>query len=159
MAHSSVPRWPRTDPGVDETGRAYAVLAFGADAERVAARWRERLAVLGRPVRAWSGERATETVLSDLADQVGAATVGWRLMLAGPQADVLRARAVALAGGAVDAEVTVLVTDDRLRRVWCAHCETTTEAADDVVCAGCGRDLVVHAHVSRHRAAYLGTAR
>ncbi|GAA3392493.1 dimethylamine monooxygenase subunit DmmA family protein [Cryptosporangium minutisporangium] len=147
-------------PDVDESGRSYAVLAFGPDAERVATTWRARLAALGRTVWSWSGERATDAALAALAEQTRVATVGWRLLLAGPEADVLRARAVAITGGAVDAELTVVVTDDRRRRVWCAHCGSTTEAdvraGDDLPCADCGRTLSVHAHVSRHRAAYLG---
>ena len=55
----------------------------------------------------------------------------------------------------------ILITDDERRRVWCPHCTATTEAdvrpGESVPCSGCGRTLAVHAHVSRRRAAYLGT--
>ena len=149
------------EPGVDETGRAYTVLAFGPAAAPVAERWCDRIAALGRPVRLERSARATDEVLAALAGQLRDATVGWRLMLAGPEADVLRARAVALDGGALDAELTMLVTGDDRRRVWCAHCGATTEArvrpGGSVPCAGCGLVLVVHAHVSRRRAAHLGS--
>jgi len=160
----SVPCWPRAgtdpDPGVDETGRAYAVMAFGPDAAAIAARWCDRIAARGRPLWVRRSDRASDEVLAALAEHLGTATVGWRLMLAGPEADALRAHAVALAGGALDAELTLLITGDEHRRVWCAHCGETTEArtspGDHLPCAGCGRTLVVHAHVSRPRAAYLG---
>ncbi|GAA0250341.1 dimethylamine monooxygenase subunit DmmA family protein [Cryptosporangium japonicum] len=160
--HTSVPRWPRTDPGIDGSGRAYAVMAFGGDAAGVAAGWCERSRSLGRPLWVKRGDRADDDALSALAERLRTATVGWRLLLAGPEIDVLRAHAVALDGGALDAELRVLVTDDRRRRVRCAHCTATTEADvrpdEHVRCAGCGRTLVVHAHVSRVHAAYLGSA-
>ena len=153
-----MPRWPTTDPGVDETGRSYTVLAFGA--APVADRWVGRIAALGRPLRLRHHHRADDDALRELAADLERATVGWRLLLAGPEIDVLRAHAVALEGGALDAEVTILVTDDRRRRVRCAHCTATTEADvrpdERVRCAGCGRTLVVHAHVSRVRAASRG---
>lgn len=159
--HTSVPRWPRTDPGVDETGRGYAVMAFGAVAAVAAGEWCRRIAVLGRPARVRRAESADEEALRVLGRWLAEASVGWRLMLAGPQADVLRAHAVALDGAALDAEMRILVTDDRRRRVWCAHCAATTEADvrpdQHLPCTGCGRTLVVHAHVSRSRAAYLGS--
>lgn len=161
----SVPRWPTAgadpEPGVDENGRAYAVTAFGADAVPVAERWRARIATLGRPVRLRRFDRASDEALAALAGQLRDATVGWRLMLAGPEADVLRAHAVARDAGALDAELTLWITGDDRRRVWCAHCATTSDAdvrpGDTVPCAGCGRTLVVHEHVSRRRAAYLGS--
>lgn len=160
--HTSVPRWPTEDPGVDESGRGFAVMAFGAEAAPVAARWCERIRSLGRPLWVRRSDRADEDALGALAERLRAATVGWRLLLAGPEADVLRAHAVALDGGALDAELRILVTGDRRRRVWCAHCAVTTEAAvrpdQHLPCAGCGRTLVVHPHVSRVRAAYLGSA-
>jgi hypothetical protein len=159
--HTSVPRWPTTDPGVDESGRAYAVMGFGAGAAGIAAGWCERIRSLARPLWVRRSDRADDAALDALAERLRTATVGWRVLLAGPEVDVLRAHAVALRGGALDAEVRILVTDDRRRRVWCAHCAATTEADvrpdEQVPCAGCGRLLVVHRHVSRLRAAYLGS--
>lgn len=157
--HTSVPRWPRTDPGVDRSGRAFAILSFGADAAGVARGWAREVARLDRPVWTWHGDGA-DPVLGELADRAGAARVGWRLMLAGPEADVLAARATATAAGLLDPELTLLVTDDRRRRVWCSHCGATTlaeVAVDDVTdCAGCGRSLLAYHHVSRRHAIYLG---
>lgn len=159
-AHTSVPRWPTTDPGVDGSGRAFAIMAFGPDAAPAAERWHREVARLGRPVWVRRVEGADETVLAELDGLVAAARVGWRLMLAGPQSDVLAAYAVATRAGVLSAEIAVLVTDDRHRRVWCAHCDTTSVAevatGDVTPCAGCGRSLLVHHHVSRRSAAYLG---
>ncbi|WP_035855085.1 dimethylamine monooxygenase subunit DmmA family protein [Cryptosporangium arvum] len=160
--HTSVPRWPTTDPGIDESGRAYAVMAFGGDAAGVAAGWCERIRALARPLWVRRCDRADDDALAALAGRLRVVTVGWRLLLAGPEIDVLRAHAVALDGGALDAELRILVTDDRRRRVRCAHCTATTEADvrpdEQLRCAGCARTLVVHAHVSRVHAAYLGSA-
>jgi dimethylamine monooxygenase subunit C len=159
-AHTSVPRWPTTDPGVDRTGRAFAIMAFGPGAAPVAERWHREVARLGRPVWVRRVEGADDAVLTELDERVAAARVGWRLMLAGPQADVLAAYAVATRAGFLAAEIAVLVTDDRHRRVWCAHCDTTSLAevatGDVTPCAGCGRSLLVYHHVSRRSAAYLG---
>ena len=66
--------------------------------------------------------------LEALAGQVETAKVGWRLMLAGPEIDVLRACAVAHDGGALASEIGVAVVESPRRRVWCVHCGTTTEA-------------------------------
>jgi dimethylamine monooxygenase subunit C len=158
--HTSVPRWPRSDPGVDRSGVSYAVMSFSDVGATVARRWEAELVDAGAQVWSWHGAAVAEEALTELGTQVHAATVGWRLMLAGPETDVLRARAVAVAGGALDAEITILVSADERRRVWCAHCGQTTDAAvavgEVVDCAGCGRSLLVYHHVSRRHAAYLG---
>jgi len=49
-AHSTVPRWPAEPPSVDGSGRTYVVLAFGPEAEQVAASWRREIALRSRPV-------------------------------------------------------------------------------------------------------------
>ncbi|MER5184083.1 dimethylamine monooxygenase subunit DmmA family protein [Streptomyces sp. NPDC002896] len=160
LQHTSVPRWPTEDPGVDRTGQAYAVMSFGPDAAPVAAGWESELRSLGRPVWSWHGEEAGDGCLAELRGQVESATVGWRLMLAGPQCDVLRAHAEALAGGVLEAEITVLVTDAARTRVWCAHCGATTLAdaaiGETAGCSGCGRSLYVYHHVSRRSGTHLG---
>ncbi|MFI5952653.1 dimethylamine monooxygenase subunit DmmA family protein [Cryptosporangium sp. NPDC051539] len=143
---------------IDESGTAYAVVAFGEAGAAAAAKWIERLRELGRPLWAWHGPPGADDGPAALAGQVRGARVGWRLLVAGPEADVLRARAVAIDGGAVPAEVTAVVTDDRWRRVWCPHCGATTPTdGPSVRCSGCGRALVVGHHLSRRRAAYLGS--
>lgn len=156
--HTSVPRWSTSVPSADLSGRSYAVMTF-SDACLPAARrwWRE---LTGRPVWTWHGSRADDEALAALREQIAEASVGWRLLLAGPEHDVLKARSEAVRAGVLDAEITVTVSASGRRRVWCAHCGHETEAAVDIGartgCTGCGRSLLVHHHVSRRHAAYLG---
>jgi hypothetical protein len=70
----------------------------------------------GTPVDVQLADRADDRTLTALADRVAGAVVGWRLMLAGPEVDVLAARAVAVAGGALDAELRIAVTGGQHRR-------------------------------------------
>nr|WP_275585788.1 dimethylamine monooxygenase subunit DmmA family protein [Geodermatophilus sabuli] len=95
-----------------------------------------------------------------MAAQVRTARVGWRLMLAGPEVDVLAARAVATGLGLLDAEIRTAVTGADHKRVSCPHCRVITEAevpvGAEVPCRGCARRLHVYAHVSRRTGAYLG---
>jgi dimethylamine monooxygenase subunit C len=148
--YSSVPRWPTADPGVDETGRAFGIVAVDAPGRRVAESWAGRIHALGRPLDLWFGADAP------LAEWLDRARVGYRLMLAGPEADLLTLRAAA--GVLLDAELTLLVTDRTERPVWCAHCGTTGRAAGAALrCPGCGRELAVHDHTSRAHGTYLGS--
>jgi dimethylamine monooxygenase subunit C len=157
--HTSVPRWPAVDPGVDPAARAVAMLGFGPDGVAVVRRWLGQVPA-GTPVTCTTTGAADAAVLGELARRVAASTVGWRLMLAGSEADVLAARAVALDGGLLDAEVRTAVTGTRRKRVFCAHCRTTTEAdvpvGAETGCSGCGRRLFVYWHVSRRAGSYLG---
>ena len=158
-AHTSVPRWPAAVPGVDATGRAVTLVGFGADGRRLADRWAGEVPA-GTPVDVLVADRADDPLLAALAERVGGAVVGWRLMLAGPEVDVLAARAVATSLGLLDAELRVAVTCTERKRVYCPHCRTTTATtapvSGETPCAGCGRRLHVYAHVSRRAGAYLG---
>lgn len=158
-SHTSVPKWDATPPAVDHTGTSYAVLAFGGDGGAVAAAWVAELGA-GRPVWVRYADGADDTTLSALREQLSAARVGWRLLLAGPEADVLLARSVALGHGAVPAEIRAHATSTELKRVHCPHCKETTVAGCAVAqtfrCRGCGRTLMIHHHVSRRGSAYLG---
>lgn len=157
--HTSVPRWPAEIPAVDPAGRAVALLAFGAAGKRLLTAWR---AAVPERTPVWSHvvDRADDDSLGLLARQVAEARVGWRLMLAGPEVDVLAARSVAIGLGVLDAEIRTVVTGAARKRVFCPHCRGTTETAApvaaEVPCAGCGRRLHVYGHVSRRLGAYLG---
>ena len=157
--HTSVPRWPAEVPGVDVTGRALTLVGFGADGRRLTARWAAEVPA-GTPVDLLVTDRADDTLLTALAARVDGAVVGWRLMLAGPEVDVLAARALATSLGLVDAELRMAVTCTAGKRVFCPHCRTTTSTtapvSGETPCAGCGRRLHVYAHVSRRAGAYLG---
>jgi hypothetical protein len=157
--HTSVPRWPAAEPGVDPAARSVALLGFGPAGVHVVRRWLGQVPA-GTPVTCTTTGAADAAVLEELAERVAGATVGWRLMLAGPEADVLAARAVAVDGGLFDAEIRTAVTGTEAKRVFCPHCRSTTEAAvavgAETGCAGCGRRLFVYWHVSRRSGSYLG---
>jgi hypothetical protein len=156
---TSVPRWGASPPAVPTTARSVTVLGIGTAAEQTVLAWQRAARHVGvEPgvLLAASAEEAQPW----LAAQLAGAVVGWRLLVAGPEAEVLRARARALELGAVPGEVLTFVTGVPVRRVHCAHCsaETETDAPVDGTCActGCGRTLHVYHHVSRRLGAYLG---
>ncbi|MFD2399018.1 dimethylamine monooxygenase subunit DmmA family protein [Prauserella oleivorans] len=153
-----MPRWSTSVPSADLSGRSYAVMTFSDACLPAARRWLRELT--GRPVWTWHGARAGDDALAALREQIAEASVGWRLLLAGPEPDVLTVRSEAVRAGVLDAEITVSVSASGRRRVWCAHCGHDTEATADIGalidCAGCGRSLLVYHHVARRHAAYLG---
>ncbi|NEK57890.1 hypothetical protein GCU56_08405 [Geodermatophilus sabuli] len=157
--HTSVPRWPAAAPGVDPVGRTVSVLGFGDPGRAIVHDWAAATPA-GRLTWCVVAERADDATLTALAAQVRTARVGWRLMLAGPEVDVLAARAVATGLGLLDAEIRTAVTGADHKRVSCPHCRVITEAevpvGAEVPCRGCARRLHVYAHVSRRTGAYLG---
>jgi dimethylamine monooxygenase subunit C len=101
---------------------------------------------------------ATTTDPDDVGPALARLTTGWRLRITGPERAVLLLRAAALAHGALDEEITTVVTSAADRTVHCAHCHhrfPTTGAA--ARCPGCGLELDVADHLSRRHGAYLGT--
>jgi hypothetical protein len=157
---TSVPAWAveLTCPAADLTGRYYTVLAIGADAVDIAARWTTQLIAEPRVHLVADADAACQALDADLAD----ALVGWRLLLAGPAHACLRVRARALELGASDDEITVATTEVATREIYCPHCRTTTTAAvglaEEISCPGCLRGLFVYHHVSRRLGAHLGFA-
>lgn len=158
---TSVPPWALTamTPPADPTGRTYSLVVFGEPGRVVAAQWATELgdrldAVQMHVVRDIADARAA------LATDLVTARVGWRLMLAGPLAEVMALRADALAGGLADDEITIATTSTELRPVLCSHCwhvaEVRAAVGEVVPCGGCERNLLVYHHVSRRRAAFLG---
>ncbi|MBJ7338930.1 dimethylamine monooxygenase subunit DmmA family protein [Mycolicibacterium sp.] len=166
---TSVPTWTvgAARPDADLSGRYWTVIAFGGaagdtgDAAEIAADWVTQIQTRHR-----GAEPRVHLVADDLAARdaleadLATALVGWRLMIAGPADACLRLRALAVRHHVGDDEITVSSTDVGYRDVHCAHCRSVTHAAvelDGVVpCVGCGRHLVVHAHVSRRIGAHLG---
>ncbi|MFD2090995.1 dimethylamine monooxygenase subunit DmmA family protein [Blastococcus deserti] len=157
--HASVPRWTDERPHIDPSARAVALVEFGPSGAAAVRGW---AAVVpdGVPARTHLAPAADEDTRALLAEQIAAARVGWRLVLAGPEIEVLAARALATGLGVLDAEISVAVTDAQRKRVFCPHCRTTTTTEEpvggSVPCDGCGRRLFVYAHVSRRAGAYLG---
>lgn len=152
-----MPQWQEQPPGIDPTGRLFGVVAFPGAAE-VASGW---VAELSRRGAAWWAARGEADVLmAGLRARLVAEPVGFRLLVAGSESDVLAAGAIGRAAGLIPAEMTLHATIDTGRRVYCVHCNVTSElevAVGNVAqCAGCSRGLMVFAHLSRQTGAYLG---
>jgi hypothetical protein len=158
--HTSVPRWPAEPPPVDPTGRCYLVISRGDAGREVADGWAKAIRALGRPL--WTDHQADGDgrTIRLLERQLRSARVGIRVMVAGPELDVLDVLRIARAAGALDAELRAQVTAVTSRRVHCPHCQQHTiagvEVGETVPCGGCGRSLIVYHHVSRRHGAYLG---
>lgn len=175
MEHTSVPPWalePTARPeqgdelAFDPTATSGTVLSY--DAGEVAARWIARLEERAVPYEylqlvphsRMRDEHALAEEHEVLARSFREATVGWRLMIAGPLTDVLRVRSLALETGLLDEEILVATTRTDQLPVVCAHCGKITYAevtiGDVVDCAGCGEPLLIYHHVSRRRGGFLG---
>ena len=135
------------------------VLAFGPEAEQTAAGWRREITRRSMPLAVLDGADSAST-LGRLTEVLRAAATGLRLMVAGPEQEVLAVQSAARAAGMIDAELTLHVTSSAYRRIYCVHCKTTSSAraaVDEVTsCAGCGRGLLIFAHLSRRSGSYLG---
>lgn len=159
--HTSVPQWSTVPPLVPPAARQVAVLGLADDpaVDDVVTTWEAAARSTGAEVTTLRAA-GFSAARSWLDAETGRALVGWRLLVAGPEADVLRARARVIDRGAVPAEVLPFVTGIPVRLVHCAHCDTETPTTAPVdgtcACAGCGRTLHVYHHVSRRRGAYLG---
>ncbi|EXF24779.1 hypothetical protein BG28_03430 [Nesterenkonia sp. AN1] len=166
---TSVPAWARV-PGaqpVDPAAACCTILSYGA--RSLAAGWSSELTDLGighRVITLTSGDQAREQGL--LTEELQRAVVGWRLMLVGPLADVLRARSRALKAGLLNAEIILSTTEVERIPVVCAHCRAmtlattlaTTLAATRttqlLTCRGCSETLVVQDHLSPLAGGFLG---
>ncbi|ROO86210.1 hypothetical protein EDD29_3773 [Actinocorallia herbida] len=156
---TSVPRLGREVPEVDPTGRDYAVLALGPAARPVAAAWARRIEESGATSWVSYAPALSDGVIAAFRERLAVASVGWRLMLCGPEHEVLRLRGEAVLAGALPAEIRMHATADGHRRVYCAHCRHVTSGdiavGELLVCGGCGLTLVCYHHFSRRLAAYL----
>ncbi|MGY1631706.1 dimethylamine monooxygenase subunit DmmA family protein [Geodermatophilus sp. SYSU D01186] len=159
---TSVPVWPPEPPPLDLTGRSFLVVHIGPAAHGVVEQWLAQARERGRPVRLWGLPRTDEGSGAELARRLGALCVGARLVIAGPEADVLAMAAHARRAGLVPEEITTFAVGRESLRVFCVHCEVTSRLAADpgaeVDCPGCGTRLEVHEHVSGHRGSYLASA-
>lgn len=148
--HACVPRWGTRPPQVDGSGRTFGIVA--PPGCPVAREWAAQLDILGRPY--WHvPPHGVEAAL-------GGATVGLRVLVSGPEVEVLAVAARLRSAGLADAELTTHATSTGHRRVYCAHCKQTSlfdAAVDDVVtCPSCRRGLLVFAHASARSGSYLG---
>ncbi|HWK79459.1 MAG TPA: dimethylamine monooxygenase subunit DmmA family protein, partial [Thermomicrobiales bacterium] len=87
--------------------------------------------------------------------------VGWRVAAAGEEHAVLAVAEAARKAGLLPSELVLHAETWERRRVYCPICAVITiadcAATDTVRCAGCGRLLAIQPHLSRRKAAYLGT--
>lgn len=165
MVSTSVPRWPAqalTDIGFDGHAAHHVIVAAGPDAlahiAYHAAGLPDRVSIVD------VGDSADAD--ASIAEVLAAARVGWRFVVVGTGAAVMRLRALIVAAGAIDGEIEVvhLGGADGFgamdRDVFCSHCHTvtpTTSGIDETMaCSGCGVELIVYHHFSRRHAAYLG---
>jgi hypothetical protein len=144
-------------------GASYLVVAIGTDP------------VTADVARAWTakaeGTAPTTLVVLDsmtvaadrhlLAEMLGQARVGVRILVVGGRYDVLQASAFARDYGALPHELASRVTHERDLPVYCAHCRDTlrvsAEPGGEAFCPGCGRLLAVHDHLSAARGSYLAS--
>ncbi len=104
---------------VDRSALSIGMLGFGAAGMRVVRRWIEQVPP-GTAVSWAAAQRADALSLAELERAVRTARPGgWRLMLAGPEADVSAAREAALRLGVPETDVRAVVTAREPRRVWC----------------------------------------
>lgn len=155
----SLPRWPEAPGEVDPAAGSYLVVAVGhhARTREVARAWvaaAEPIAPTLLAVLDGVDEPADRAALDDALART---RTGVRILAVGGQYDVLRVLTLARDAGAIDAELTAFVVDDRDLPMYCAHCRAAhrvTGAPGDVVtCPGCARSLEIHAH----HAAALGS--
>lgn len=158
MSTTSVPRWSAVSVGnlaFDSHARHYLVVVTDSGA---AAHVADHRSVLPRAI--------TVIGAGEIDAGLESARTGWRFLLVGDAVAVARIRARVMAAGAIDDEVVTVVLDGDdgfgagMREVFCVHCRTTTATgagiAETLICGGCGVEVVVYQHFSRHRHAYLG---
>jgi hypothetical protein len=105
---------------------------------------------------------------AELGQLIGECRTGVRIILAGPEAVVMRAMSLAREHGACSEELVPVaveatgehVTGPAVRRVCCVTCGRPFDAVaalgGTVSCPGCAAVLTVDTRFSRSRAAYLG---
>lgn len=160
LEHTSVPLWA-AGGGVlaepDRSGTTYLLVGFGPEGSEAVADWEAELA--SYDVRTLLDDDPA-SLAAELSKELAATRVGVRVRVAGPVGPCLSLRGTAVSAGVEDDELYVRPTGAGPIELWCVHCsETTTSAAsiDDVApCAGCGRRLLVHHHVSRRTGRFLG---
>ncbi len=84
--------------------------------------------------------------------------MGLRLYAIGPEPFLWNVRAVAIEFGMAGEEVHLFAAGDAARRVFCNHCRTITDQVTTNIfpCSGCGAQLFVRDHFSRHINAFAG---
>jgi hypothetical protein len=131
---------PRTQllfvPDVDHTAQPFQALGLGT-------------------VQSFADPAALLTALRGTLDN---SLMGTRLYVAGPEHFIGRVLTLALEFNLNKDEIGAEELGSQARRLYCVHCQTTTEGVRTNIapCSGCGRWLMVRDHYSRRLAAYMG---
>jgi hypothetical protein len=146
---------------VDPGGKIFLIISFGSGENAALARaWLAEAAELGPVQWLTFADFAPET-RRQLYQALSSSLNGVRIMVVGPQFDVLQTLALARAAGALENEVRSLVTNTADLPVYCAHCRATSRVVggvgDAVTCPACARTLEIHAHLSSVRGSYLAS--
>ncbi len=173
---TSVPRWPAP---VLSRAASYLACWFGAEAERaVRALLADADPGVPTTTAAFAGDW-NHAVEAELRRLIGGCRMGVRIIVAGPEALVMRSVALARELGASDEELIAIATEAATalavpvpvppvthvsgvaqRRVYCAPCAETFDAVaalgGTVTCPGCAARLTVDHRFSRPRASYFG---
>jgi hypothetical protein len=146
---------------VDPSGKLFLIISFGSGENAALARaWLAEAAELG-PVQWLAFSDFAPETGRQLSQALSSSLNGVRIMVVGPQFDVLQSLALARAAGALENEVRSLVTNTADLPVYCAHCRATSRVVggvgDAVTCPACARTLEIHAHLSSVRGSYLAS--
>lgn len=159
-----LPHWPAAPEPVDPSAASVLVLALGGHPRTAE--------VAGAWVREAEGRVPTRLVVADdlasghedVVAALDAVRIGVRIMVVGPQHDVLLTLARCRAHGASGAELRAFVVDAEGPTdlpVYCAHCRATHrlhgEPGGTAVCPGCTRLLEIHPHHSAVRGSFLAS--
>lgn len=101
---------------------------------------------------------APAQAVAELDRTLSTCIMGTRLYIAGSESFIGAAVQVTMKYNLNRDEVQCEQCGSTARRVYCIHCQTSTEnvTTNIVPCAGCGRHLLVRDHYSRRLAAYMG---
>ncbi|HEV7821050.1 MAG TPA: dimethylamine monooxygenase subunit DmmA family protein, partial [Burkholderiales bacterium] len=107
---------------------------------------------------AYAGFTAIDDLLQALHMQLGAARMGLRLYLGGPEDFLWAATRVAFELGLSRDEIQSEHCGSSARTVYCVHCKNLARGVTTniVVCGVCSKTLGVRDHYSRRLAAYMG---
>ncbi|GAA3705505.1 dimethylamine monooxygenase subunit DmmA family protein [Gordonia hankookensis] len=163
IAVSSIPVWARPAAPIggdlpEVSGRSFLLIGVGDAALVEITRWKGVLPddVDHQVLTFTEPDRAASALRTELSD----ARVGLRVIIIGSVGAALALRGVAVSAGLEDDEIYVTTTEVGDIEVFCTHCRdvtaTSSSVGDTVICAGCGRDLLIYHHVSRRSGRYLG---
>lgn len=155
-----VPLQDSTD-AVDGSGSSFLIISYGQDENAGFARaWLTEAAPVG-PVQWLTFADFSPDTRRQLSRALRSCRNGLRIMVVGPQFDVLQTIALARSIGALEKEVRSLVTDAADLPIYCAQCRVTSRvrggAGDVVTCPACARTVEIHAHLSGARGSYLAS--